>query len=119
VTVVDLTDTGLGELALTPGPTTELVLQPAPSTELVLAPPSGEGPPGPPGPPGPAGVGYVHRQDTPAAEWRIEHDLGRNTVPVLVLDEDPTQPVYTDVTLLDPNTCLVTWPAPVSGYAYF
>lgn len=76
------------------------------------------GPAGPAGPAGaPGGAVYTFTQATPAAQWTIPHNLGRRPPIVLRLASDPQEPVYTDVTYVDENTALVTWPSPESGWA--
>lgn len=72
----------------------------------------------PPGPPGVAPGTYVHRQDTPSAEWHVPHMMNRKPVATLFLDEDPSEPVWTDLTYSDDNNLLVTWPSPVTGWVY-
>lgn len=83
------------------------------STAVVVVPV--RGPAGPAGAPG--GAVYTFTQATPAAQWTIPHNLGRRPPIVLRLTSDPQEPVYTDVTYVDENTALVTWPSPESGWA--
>lgn len=74
---------------------------------------------GPQGPPGAPGGTYSHHQTTPAATWAVTHNLGRKPAVLLLPDDSPTQPVWTDVTYLDDNTLIIEWPAAVSGWAHF
>ena len=67
--------------------------------------------------PAPAGGAYQHVQSTPAAEWTVAHNLGRYPSMVLRLASAPGEPVHTDITYVDENTALVTWPSPESGWA--
>lgn len=45
------------------------------TTVIELAEPGVQGPPGPPGPAG--GEAFQHTQGAPAAEWILNHNLGR------------------------------------------
>jgi len=73
---------------------------------------------GPTGPPGAAGATYVHTQSTPAATWTIPHNLNTILSVVLLLDSDPTNPVWSDVSYPDLNTAVVSLPSAASGKAY-
>jgi len=61
---------------------------------------------------------YTHSQSTPSASWVIHHNLGVVRVPVVVLDSDPTEAVYTDMTVVDLNTINLSFDSAVSGKAY-
>lgn len=76
---------------------------------------------GPAGPPGPAGSGasFAHHQSAAAATWTVIHSLGAHLMPVLLLDDDPDRPVYTDTETPDVNTTVLSFPSPVTGWAYF
>lgn len=67
---------------------------------------------------GPAGGASMKwRQDVPAATWTIVHNFDSRPAVVLVLDDDPTEPVHTDVSYPDGNTVVIEWPSPVTGWA--
>ena len=75
--------------------------------------------PGPQGPPGtfnPGDVFYVHQQNTPSAQWTINHNLGGNPTAV-VHDSGGTQ---CEGTFSYPslNTMVITFTAAFSGVAY-
>lgn len=70
------------------------------------------------GPAGPAGSSYAHHQTNAAAEWTIAHNLGTRPTAVILLDTDPTHPVWTDPTYSDSNTLTLTFPAPTTGWVY-
>jgi hypothetical protein len=76
-----------------------------------------------PGAPGAAGASgdpeYAHHQTAPASTWNITHNLGKHAVPVILLDDDPTRPVFTDADVTDDDHCVLTFPSPVTGWAYF
>lgn len=95
------------------GPNPRITAAP-PATSAVTVLPV-RGPAGPPGAPG--GAVYTFTQTTPAAQWTIPHNLGRHPPIVLRLTTAPDEPVYTDVSYVDVNTALVTWPSPESGWA--
>lgn len=92
------------------------VLVQQPSGQEVLVITTG-GPAGPKGDQGAPGSSFSYRQDTPAATWTVQHNLGRKPAVVLFLDEDPNTPVYTDITYPDLNTVVVEWPSPETGWA--
>lgn len=69
--------------------------------------------------PTPAGTSYSYRKLTPAAEWVINHGLGRPIEPVVLLDSDPTRPILTDIEHPSLNTSVLTFPSPTSGWAYY
>lgn len=75
---------------------------------------------GPRGPQGPAGDGAIHshHQETPSASWIINHNLGRKKEPLVLLDSDPTIPVFTDVQITDADTLTLSFPTPVTGWAH-
>lgn len=92
------------------------------STEVAVLEVSVEGPqgiPGPPGPAGPSGGTWAHHQINAAAQWTVTHNLGVPTGPVILLDSDPTVQVYTHLDHIDENTVMITFPSPVTGWAYF
>ncbi len=78
------------------------------------------GPKGDPGSGGSGGGGetFAYRQNTPASQWFISHNLGVYTEPLILLDAEPTTPVWTDVEIADANNLTLTFPSPVSGWAY-
>lgn len=74
---------------------------------------------GPRGPVGPAGgENYSHHQTTPAAQWNLEHNLGRYAEPVVILDGEPTIPVWADVEFIDADHLIVVFPEPATGWAH-
>ena len=88
--------------------------------EVVTAGPQGiPGPDGPPGPTGPPGGQWAHHQLTASAQWTVTHNLGQPKNPTILLDADPTQSVYTRVDHVDESTAMLTFPSPVTGWAYF
>lgn len=97
--------------------------------------PAGDRVPGPQGETGPRGATgatgatgargadgtdahFVHVQSVPAASWQVTHNLGRRSMPTLLLDDEPSVPVETDVVFADDNTLTVIWPSPVTGRVY-
>lgn len=68
------------------------------------------------GPAGPPGSSYSHQQTIPAATWTVQHNLHRKPAVVLFLDENPAEPVYTDVTYPDADTVVIEWPTAVAGW---
>jgi hypothetical protein len=75
--------------------------------------------PGPPGPPGiPGDAAFVFHQTSPAATWTIIHPLASKPPIVIVLDDDPTVPVFTDTFYIDNATVALEFPVPTTGYAY-
>lgn len=79
-----------------------------------------QGDPGPPGTPGaPGGASFPHHQTNPAATWPVTHGLGRRINPLVLLDSDPTTPVYTRITIVDQNQTLVEFDEAQTGWAYF
>lgn len=61
--------------------------------------------------------GYTHTQSAPAAEWNINHGLGKYPTVLLFTDSDGDQPVETDVHYIDVNNIIAIWPSPESGRA--
>ena len=88
-----------------------------PTYALEFATPGVQGPAGPQGPTGPAGgdVFVYDRNGVPAAQWIINHGLGRLTHVTVVLDSG--EEVTTDVDQHDVNTCTVSFAVPTSGKA--
>lgn len=101
------------------GGTTVLVEVPGPSS-ITMAPPTGPAVAVVPvvGPPGPAGGSFTYTQVAPASVWAITHNLGTYPEPVILLDGDPSTPVWTDTEYVDANTLILTFPAPVTGHAH-
>lgn len=99
---------GVNVVVSTPG-TPNFTTSPPAAANVVVLPVAG--------PPGPSGAAFTFTQLAPAATWTIIHNLGRYPVFNLFLDEDPTSPVYTDITYPDDNTAVVEWPSAVSGRA--
>lgn len=62
---------------------------------------------------------FTHIQSSPASTWIITHNLGRPKEPVVILDNQPTLPVWTDVEHGSINQTTLTFPEPVTGKAYF
>jgi hypothetical protein len=60
----------------------------------------------------------TYTQASPAATWTWVHNLNCRPLIALFLDEDLTEPVYTDISYPDLNTAVIEWPSPVSGKAY-
>lgn len=72
--------------------------------------------PGPPGPPGPIGASaYVHQQQSPAATWTINHNLGLK--PSVELLNSGSQEIEGDVVHTSMNQTVVSFTAAVSGLA--
>lgn len=69
------------------------------------------------GPPG-EGATYEHTQTAAAAQWTVSHRLSTFTEPLVLLDDDPGRPAYTDFEYLDENTILIYFPEPVTGRAF-
>lgn len=67
------------------------------------------------GPPGPPGTSYVHEQTAPSASWLVQHNLQRYPAVVLLVSGEY---VTTDITYLDENALVLTFPQPVAGFAY-
>ena len=63
-----------------------------------------------------ARISYIHRQQSAAAVWHIEHNL-RRYPSVTVVDSGNTQ-VIGNVTYIDENNLDVSFVAPFSGAAY-
>lgn len=107
----------MADLAL--GGTTITVKVPGPS-RVTMAPPAGPRVLVVPvaGPQGSAGSSYTHTQAAPASVWTITHSLGKYPMPTILLDDDPSQPVWTDIEYTDANTLVLTFPSPVTGHAY-
>ena len=61
-------------------------------------------------------ISYIHRQQSAASVWHIEHNLGRFPS-VTVVDSGNTQ-VIGNVSYIDENTLNVSFVAPFSGSAY-
>ena len=68
---------------------------------------------------GAAGAEYSYHQTSPASVWTIDHNLGTPREPVILLDDDPTNPVWTDVVHASPNQTTLIFPSPATGWAYF
>ena len=66
-----------------------------------------------------AGSGYAHHQISLGATWTIDHNLGKPREPVIILDTEPTIPVWTDTIHTSNNQTILIFPSPVSGWAYF
>lgn len=98
---------------VTPTPPVFTTVPPEPSEVLILPV---AGPRGAPGASG--GVIPPFHQVTPAASWTWVHNLGRKPSIVILLDDDPQQPVYSDTFYIDENTLTVEFPVAVSGYLY-
>ena len=58
------------------------------------------------------------QQSEPAAQWIWQHNLGGYPPITLFSDDDPQVPCFTDLTYTDPNTVLIDWPEPTTGWAY-
>lgn len=114
---------GSGSVTVVEQPVTLTVTQVAPTIEVastgVQGAPGPQGEPGPEGPEGPAGPPgggfFVYTQNTPAATWVIDHNLGRkvqvslfNTVQVVV---------HADIQHGSINQTTVTFPSPFAGSA--
>lgn len=109
MSTIEVTTPGAIAVEVTEGDVVELDVTPVEvALEVAVA--------GAPGPPGPS-ASFRHVQSTPAASWLITHNLGKQVLPTLVLDEEPGIPVTTDVEFVDDNSCIVIWSRPVSGRA--
>lgn len=73
---------------------------------------------GPAGPSGAAGGAWSFHQSSPAATWTLTHNLGIYPVPVVLLDDNPDRPVWTDVDYTDANSFTLTFPTPVTGWVH-
>jgi len=85
----------------------------------VPGPPGPMGPqglPGTPGAPGLSGANYVHNQAVPAADWIINHGLGRYPS-VTVVDSAGTT-VIGNVEYVSPNDVAIHFTAAFGGSAY-
>lgn len=65
------------------------------------------------------GSTFSFHQSTPATNWIINTNLGKYTQPVVFLDSDPGSPVWTDITYVDSNNVLLSFPQAESGWAHF
>lgn len=63
-----------------------------------------------------ARLGYRHEQDTPAAEWEIEHNLGYRPAGVFVQDTAGTEH-QPSINHVDENTVVLTFIGAMDGYA--
>lgn len=61
---------------------------------------------------------FSHHQTTPAAQWNLDHPAGVKRHPVILLDDEPARPVYTDVEHVSDTLTILTFPNPVSGWAH-
>ncbi len=61
---------------------------------------------------------HVHDQSTPAATWTVTHNRGSKPPIVLVLDADPSEPVFASLAYPDLNTITVELPSAETGKAY-
>jgi hypothetical protein len=69
-----------------------------------------------PGPQGPSGgTGFVYTQTTPAAQWTINHDLGRLPLSTLVVIGGAQ--VVADIIFPSASQVVITFPSPMSGTA--
>ena len=77
------------------------------------------GPPGPPGPAGAAGGAAIsHHQTAAASVWTIA-GVSSPRQPVILLDNEPNRQVHTDVQHYpSTQTVVLTFPSPVTGWAY-
>lgn len=66
-----------------------------------------------------ASPAFSHHQVAPAASWPVVHGRGVPVEPTVLLDDDPTVPVYPDLVHSDANTTVIIFPVPVSGWAHF
>lgn len=57
-------------------------------------------------------------QQSAAAQWTWQHNLGRFPDVTLFTSDDPDHPCFTDVTYTDANTIIIEWPQPETGWAY-
>ena len=112
-TVIEVTAPGELTVEVTPADVVEVDVVAAAPIDIEVAVGGVPGPAGPAGPP----ATFRHVQSTPSASWSITHNLGKQVLPTLVLDEDPGVPVFTDVVFVDDNSCIVIWPNPVTGRA--
>ncbi len=62
---------------------------------------------------------FQYIQSAASATWIIEHNLGFFREPTVVLDSDPTRPVWADVEHGTINQTTIIFPSPVTGRAYF
>lgn len=68
---------------------------------------------------GSGGGFYTHVEPDPTAVWNVTHNLGTYREPLVFLDSDPDQPVWTDLLYPDANHTTIIFPSPVSGRAEF
>lgn len=68
---------------------------------------------------GVAGSDYAYHQVGLASTWVIDHNLGVPREPVVITDDEPTRPVWTDVVHTTNNQAVLIFPQPTSGWAYF
>lgn len=61
---------------------------------------------------------YSYRQNEPASQWVLIHNLGTARQPTILLDAEPGRPVWTDVEYPDLTTTIITLPEPSTGWAY-
>jgi len=66
---------------------------------------------------GPAGFRY--EQNTPAASWIMQHNLGRRVEPTIFVDGELGRPSWTDLEFPDANTTVAIFEKPVTGFAEF
>lgn len=67
-------------------------------------------------PAGGGGSAYTHVQSTPAATWTVVHNLGLRPVPMaMMIDSDPSSPIYPDAVFPDVNTIVITLPSADTG----
>lgn len=84
----------------------------------VPGPAGPSGPAGPVGPPGPSGAGdltYLHTQLTPASQWTIDHNLGKEPT-VTVIDSAGSE-VVGDVNYTNTNRVVITFSSAFAGRA--
>lgn len=62
---------------------------------------------------------YSHHQVASAATWTVTHALPVPRVPLVLLDGDGGAPIIPDVDYSTPGVAVLTFPDPVTGWAYF
>jgi hypothetical protein len=59
---------------------------------------------------------FVYDQETPSAEWTIQHDLGKN--PAVTIVDTGGNEWFTSVEHISPDSLVIRFSAPFSGRAY-
>lgn len=60
---------------------------------------------------------FIHRQDTPSADWIVPHNLGIKEVIIQCYDDTGKVAVPSNITPIDERSCLVQFPQDISGKA--